>query len=61
MMQGNRKFYAYLLAMLLVTVLTALQRLDGQNCINGLVWIFGAYMGGNVGEHVVKRKETRHD
>ena len=60
-MKGKRKFCAYLLAMTLVGILTALGKLDGQVGVNGLVWLFGAYMGGNVGEHFAKQRKGNHD
>ena len=60
-MQGKRKFCAYLLAMVSVGLLTALGKLGGDACVNGMVWVFAAYMGGNVGEHVAEQRNGKHD
>ena len=48
----NRKFKAFLLVFLMITVLLAFNRLSGEQYTEMAKWVFGLFMAGNVGEHL---------
>jgi hypothetical protein len=50
----DRKYKAYWALFLLVTVLLVFNRLTGEQYIEVLIYSFGLYMVGNVGEHLSK-------
>ena len=50
----NRKYHAFLLVILLVTGLLAIGSLTSKQFTEIVIFSFGLYMAGNVGEHVSK-------
>ena len=53
----DRKYKAFWAMFLMATVVLVFDKITGAQWVESTMWIFGLFMGGNVGEHFSKRKD----
>lgn len=58
-LRRDRKYKAYWGTFLLASVALFWDKLSGDQYVNLIIFIYGLYVGGNVGEHWTTTKETK--
>ena len=55
----NRKYTAFWALFMTSSVLLVFDKLNGAQYVQLIVFVFGLYMGGNVGEHFSKKYNVK--
>ena len=61
LLKAQRKYVAFWGVLLLSTILTAFDKLTGDEWVSVVMPVFGLFMAGNYGEHYNKRMKTNGD